>query len=82
MGSYTPIIESDKVTYKLSQSIDSRSVPDDVSVVVYILASSLETIVFYVAAGLTILFTTLILGLLYHRESREVKLSVHTSALS
>ena len=74
IGSYTPLIESDNVKYKLFLSIDSRSVPDDVPVVVYIHTSSFEAIVFYVAAGLTILFTTLILGLLlYCRESREVK---------
>ena len=74
IGSYTPIIELDKVTYKLLLSIDSRSVPDDVPVVVYILTSSFEATVFYVTAGLSILFTTLILGLLlYCRESREVK---------
>ena len=74
IGSYTPIIESDKVMYKLSLSIDNRSVPNDVPVVEYIRTSFLEAIVFYVAAGLTMLFTTLILGfLLYCRESREVK---------
>ena len=74
IGSYTPIIKSDKVTYKLSLSIDSRSVPDDVPVIVYILTSSFEAIIFYVATGLTILFTTLILGLLlFCRKSREVK---------
>ena len=74
IGRYMPLVKSDKVTYKLYLSIDSRSVPDDVPVVVYKLTSSLEAIVFYVAAGLTIFFTTLILGLLlYCRESREVK---------
>ena len=76
IGSYTPIVESDNVTYKLYLSIDSRSVPDDVPVVAYsyVVTSPIEVIVFYVAAGLTILFTTLILGLLfYYRESREVK---------
>ena len=74
IGSYSPIIKPDKVTYKLSLLIDSKSVPDDVPVVVYIRTSSFEAVVFYVAAGLTILFTTLILGLLlYCRDSREVK---------
>ena len=39
-----------------------------------VLTPSIEAFVFYVAAGLTILFTTLILGLLlYHKKSREVK---------
>ena len=76
IGSYSPCIKPDNVTYKLYLSIDSRSIPDDVPVVDYIhvLTSSFEAIVFYVAAGLSIFFTTLILGLLlYCRESREVK---------
>ena len=74
IGSYSPIIKPDKVTYKLSLLIDSKSVPDDVPVVVYIRTSSFEAVVFYVAAGLTILFTTLILGLLlYFRKSHKVK---------
>ena len=62
------------MTYKLSLSIDSRSVPDDVPVIDHILTPPFEAIVFYVAAGLIILFTTLILVLLlYYRESCEVK---------
>ena len=74
IGTYLPIIKPDNVTYRLYLTIDTRSVPDDVPVVVYILTSSFVAIVLYVAAGLTILFTTLIMGLLlYYRESRKVK---------
>ena len=51
IGSYTPIIESDKVTYKLSLSIDSRSFPDDVPRVDYKLTSSFIATLFYVAAA-------------------------------
>ena len=74
IGCNSPGIKPDNATYKLYLSIDSRRVPDDVPVVDYILTSSFEAIVFYVAAGLTIFFTTLVLGLLlYCRESHEVK---------
>ena len=70
-------------SYNLTLSITSEDVPDDSAPIEYERIDLLTAIVLYLAACLTVLFTTIVLGLLiYFREWPEVKAtSLHLSII-
>ena len=75
VGTYQPIENSDSNdTYNLTLLIDQENVTRDAPPIKYVQIHIIAAVILYTAAGLTVLFTTVVLALLlYFREWPQVK---------